>query len=185
MITNAKFAKHVKAITTPDGFTAEMIEETRFKPVMQVYVLKNDTIEIKFDQSGCGHTRFKVGEGWRTFDRLGVEDSFYHLPLWATHEIPPLNDIVAEQFERIAKSLAYHKTAVQIPDIPFTTSPEAVGKLKDELKTKGVIRFTPSGFGTGYEVLRKPRSYSCTRATAKLETFMGLSPLYVATFDAD
>ncbi len=202
MMNKIDFCKHVAAIVTvPAGFTQTFRPLDYFsvhdvlawgvkdeKP--QCFVLANeaDGIELVFDPNGCGHTKFKVGESWRTFDRRGIEDSFYHLPLYKGHVVPPLPEIVTEQLGRIAKSREYAKTAVTVPGLPngYTLSPDRLGAMKAQLaKANGMARFSPAGMGQGHEVYRKrPHSWA-QRAKPELEKFFGVSPLYVLAFDHD
>lgn len=193
--SKAAFTKRMQSITIPDGFTAAMREEkdgwVKGQKTYLVYTLtKPDDTKIEFDQYGSGHTKFLTEKGWRTFDRTGVEDSFYHLPF--EHEKGKkidLNALVAEQLARIEKSRDYFKSAISVPGLPnFTVAPDRVAKLKADLKKFGVITFTPSGFGTGYSITKKPTRglrYGESRAKPELEAFLGHSPLYVSTMDCD
>src|SRR5262245_31925192 len=95
-LTKAQFRKHVKAITIPDGYTAVWSEEQGFynNSTHLVYTLVSPKIKIEFTQYGAGHTHYKDpahGDFWFNFDRTGVEDSFYHLPMWANDEPKDLN----------------------------------------------------------------------------------------------
>src|SRR5262245_53616829 len=128
-LTKKQFAKHVKAITTPDGFTADMNvvsdKNWRGKRIeLMTYILATPTIRIEFDQSGCGHTHYLYKGAWLCFDRIGVEDSFYHVPLYKQDKVPPLDEIVAEQIARVAKRLEYYASAVKVPGVPFTVAPD-------------------------------------------------------------
>ena len=187
--SKTQFVKRMKSIVVPPGFTAEFTTEDwgwyKAEP-MEVFVLtKPDDSELRFDQNGCGHTKFKRGTGWMSFDRTGVEDSFYHHAMWKEDKHNyDVNQIVAEQLERIAKRRVYYETAVGIPGIPFTVAPEAVESLKQRLKKVGQISFTPSGFGTGY-VISKRRSSYAQPASQEMATFFGVSKLWVSTLDCD
>lgn len=146
---------------------------------------KQEDIELIFKQDGGGTTRFKVNGNWHTFDRRGVSDSFY----WKTWNNKPLdpNALVIEQLEAVAKKREYHLTAVKIPDVGYTIAPNNVDALKAELRSKGIVIFSPSGFGTGYRLLRKQPNhpFGTRRANKELEQFFGLSPLWLESFDAD
>lgn len=192
-LTTEQFHAFVAGIKVPDGFTSEVQEGEPYsngEPKPLVFVLtKADEIVIKFDQGGSGHTSYKAAGAWYTFDRRGVEDSFYHQPMFSTDKVKDPNAIVTEQMDRIAKQLEYKKTAVQIPGIPFTTSPAGIADLKARLTKNGSITFTPSGFGTGYVIYsKKPpaRRYSQMRlAPPELNNFLGITPLWIDKFDAD
>lgn len=193
-LTEQQFRKHMKPVKVPEGFTVEWGESSwGFGANEHTYrhcTLKSATVEIKFDDNGSGHTRFKTGESWLTFDRTGVEDSFYHRALFKGDRCDDLNAIVKEQLERVQKRLDYYKSAISLPGIPFTVAPGGIDQLKVELGRRGFITFIPSGFGTGYNVSRKAgrdgmSGRPAPRATAELEKLLGHSPLYVSKFDAD
>jgi hypothetical protein len=183
-LTVAQFVVHTGVIKIPDGFTATMALDVNHGVSQMVFTLASENVIIRFDQSGCGHTEYKFGAGWRTFDRRGIEDSFYHLPLYPGHEIEPLDEIVTKQLTRVAEMIEYHKTAMPVPGLPFSVSPARLRVLKTDIANKGWVIFVPAGMGTGYRVSRKVSTYS-TRATPELEAFLGVSPLYVSTFDHD
>lgn len=177
----AEFEAKMKTLSVPAGFTTEQSADA--------FTLKSDSIEIKFDRSGSGHTNFKVGGSWKTLDRRGVEDSFYHVSLYdGDDRTLDLNVIVQEQLAHVQESLRYYETAIAVPSLPFTVAPERLAVLKQDLQKTGRICFTPSGFGTGYEIAKKPTRncrFGETRAKPELETFFGVTPLYVSTLDCD
>jgi hypothetical protein len=189
IMTENNFRVHMSKLTVPQGFTGAFKEEPgwgRDAPNRMTFVLENhQDVKIVFDDYGGGHTSFKTPRGWLSFDRRGVEDSFYHRPLFKGDKKRDLNELVTEQLERVRDRQAYYAAAVPIPGIPFTVAPDGVEGLKERLK-KGSLTFTPSGFGTGYVVSKRPqRGQQSKRATSELETFLGSSPLFVSTFDAD
>lgn len=182
-----RFHKRFEAIKIPDGFTGTFKPDT-WDPTHkdEVFSLKSADVELVFDEGGSGHTRFLHKGAWLSFDRTGVEDSFYHVPLFKGHGVSDLNVIVAEQIERVKKRLEYFASAVSIPGIPFTVAPDGVEPLKQRLAKTGVVSFHPSGFGTGYRLTKRPtRGGGEQRALAATETFFGVSPLYVSTLDCD
>jgi hypothetical protein len=189
--TKAQFQKRMKTIKVPDGFTAEFRTEswgfTPGKNTFLTYVLvKSEDTKITFDQSGSGHTEYKVGDSWRTFDRRGVEDSFYHVALWkGDNAAKDLNAIVAEQVKRIAERREYFKSAIPVPGLPFTVAPDGVEELKKRLQVMRSIHFTPSGFGIGYCVSKLKGGWGVKRATPELEKFLGHTPLWITTMDCD
>lgn len=186
MMSNDDFASTMATLAVPVGFTTELLD-AEWPGGTKKYVVKSDDVEITFDQYGeRGHTRFKVGDKWCTFDRRGISDSFYWAPMYDGDTKPSLDEQLAEQLKRISDSRAYHTTAIQIPDIPFTVAPDGVQSLKVKLQKHGHIHFTPSGFGTGYTISKNGLGLrDRRRATKKLEEFLGHSPLYITTFDAD
>ena len=180
-------------IPVPEGFEASWEEQdgARYEKVA-VLVLSNPTTEVKFTFRpwGDGTTSFNTPRGWATFDRVGVEPSFYWRD-WAIggageKSLTPekMAEVFAEQLKRIAEARKYYETAISVPQIGFTTSPERLARDKATLAKGGALTFTPSGFGTGYTVARRPSRFA-TRAKPELEAFFGFSPLYVSTFDAD
>jgi hypothetical protein len=181
---------YVKKLPAYDGFKGEWEEDRHFfageNRVTKNYVLANDAKEVKFTfrPGGSGTTSFNTANGWRTFDRTGVEDSFYWKPLWEKDVRPEVKVMIDEQMERIAKSRDFAKTAVRIPQIGFTVSPDLLARLKETFKRKGYHAFHPSGFGTGYTVSGKKLRFS-NRASKEMEDFFGVAPLYIETFDAD
>jgi hypothetical protein len=189
-VTEAAFKKRMLKVKVPEGFTATFGTD-EFKQVIFTLEKPDDT-KITFDQSGCGHTQFKAETGWRSFDRRGVEDSFYHAKMYdGDDQSYDADEIVTEQLKRITESREYHKTAVAVPGLPggsWTVAPDAVEELKRRLKKSGHLSFTPSGFGTGYMVTKRPQrglQYGETKATPELEAFLGHAPLYVHTLDCD
>lgn len=175
--------KAVKPVKIPEAFVASW-EKNSFGDI--VYILRNqEDIELIFKQGGGGTTRYKGKEGWYSFDRTGVEDSFYWKP-W-NNETVDLNVLVTNQIDRVAKKREYLRTAIRIPDVNYTVAPDGVDALKKQLRDKGIVVFTPSGFGIGYRLLRKqPRHpFGTRRANKELEAFFELKPLWLESFDAD
>jgi hypothetical protein len=191
MTQEEKFKLHMSKLDVPEGFSGEFRRDMPECLHTVNYLLKKEGVEIMFDITGSGHTRFKANGEWYTFDRLGVEDSFYHLPMYKGQKVPSLNEIVAEQLARVENRIAYHKTAVKVPGLPgtWTVAHDKVQELKDQLKANGHITFTPAGFGTGYCVTRRrpagPLKYGRSRAKPELEEFLEFSPLYVENMDCD
>lgn len=192
-LTEAEFRKHMEALTIPTGFIGEFKEDLwgTNERYLKFVLSKTDDTTITFDQNGSGHTEFKVSQrGWVTLDRRGVEDSFYHLPMFEKDKCPALNEIVKIELGRIEKRREYYKTAVKIPGLSHTVAPEGIQALKDRLKKDGSISFMPAGFGTGLCVTRrKPDAmtlrFGGKKAPPELEKFLEYSPLWITTFDAD
>jgi hypothetical protein len=180
--------KFAKTAPTPVGWST-LWREGRSQEFVMINLEKD--IELVFYAGGDGTTRFKM-EGspyWRSFDRVGVSSSFY----WRDHTTAKalshgdVKKVVEGELARIKKSKAFLRTALTVPMIGHNISPDALPEYKRALATIGVIRFTPSGFGTGYEIVtRKPKhNYGVKRADQKLEDFFGRSPLWVVSFDCD
>jgi hypothetical protein len=180
----AELKRMAPKFPVPEGFTTEWRENYDFSGTT-VFVMKKDDIEFIFRSGGPGTCKFKIGDGWRTFDRRGVDDSFYWKPLYKGHEVN-LEETFEELFKRIAKSREFSLTAINVPEIGHSVSPERLTTLKGELNKKGSISFYPSGFGTGYNITKKTtRRFGVKRATKALEDFFGVAPLFIETFDCD
>ena len=175
--------RYVAKLKAPANYVGSWKEDHRG---VKTYTLEDAANEVKFTfrPRGGGETQFNTAKGWRTFDRTGVEDSFYWKVLYKGDKPKPFDEILKEQLERIVKSREYATSAISIPGIPFTVSPEGLTKLKEDLKTKGSRSFMPSGFGTGY-VLYTRRVAHCRVAPKELVDFLGVGPIYITTFDAD
>jgi hypothetical protein len=186
-----RFKSFMSKMKLPEGFTGAFDADERYGgTVWHSFIVKGPGVEFKFGQGGDGHTRFEVeGKGWFSFDRTGVEDSFYWLPLFHGDDARGLEAggceaIMAEQLERIAQRREYHLSAVAVPGIPFSVAPAGIADLQARLKKQGRIDFMPSGFGTGYIVTQRA-TQNAKRASVELEKFLGVAPLFVSTFDAD
>jgi hypothetical protein len=133
-----------------------------------------------------GHVYFKREDGREvSFDRHGVEDSFYidESPQYA-HVTDQANFIVKHTLEkRIPEALARSANMIQVPGIPFRINKDKKDAIRKQIQTGG-HSFTPSGFGTGYRVSARQTRWS-KRAARATETFFSLSPLYIETFDCD
>lgn len=188
------FEKFVQTIPTFPGWVGEWKND-----VTEIYGERIDTpsyvltwaanhMKMEFYPGGDGTTSFEVeGKGWLNFDRTGVESSFYW-KAWDHKgaETPDMREVINEQCKRVADRREYYKSAINIPQIGFTTSPAGKLALIEDLKRNGRRNFMPSGFGTGYTISTSTkRLWNASRATPELETFIGISPLFVSTFDAD
>ena len=188
-MTKAAFQKFMKTLQVPAGFTASWeTEQVSRDYKIEVYVLTSESMTLRFDQDGAGHTTFKLFDGSTvSFDRRGIDDSFYHYASWSrTIDKEDLNALVAEQIQRVTQYLEKAATFISIPGLPFTTTPQALEIQKKKLRSKnGHITLCPAGFGTGYIISTvKVNSYQ-KRALQVTEAFFGTSPLYISTFDAD
>lgn len=121
------------------------------------------------------------GTCYYSFDRTGVEDSFY-----GTDETD-INELVAKQQARIQASIERIGRSVAVPGLPFSVTPERQAELSNRLNTQGVVSLTPSGFGTGYMLHKKaPRSTRYFKEGSKeLAQFFGLPAIWITTFDHD
>lgn len=245
----------IKGIETPEGFTRSKSTYPKdgrsgyggFK----VLTLESpDTkIELYFDGGrdsyhlASGHVEFDTPMGRRSFDRYGVEDSFYvdnplkrgevlwagvrvhhgienifgtvvYVPdvdrrltciTWDGSNVPVSYDarqlkvqriveagptvqaneairkVIEERIPAVRERLAKSE---QVPDLPFTVTPEHREQIVATLQNGRSHRFVPSGFGTGY-TLTANRSRWARPGSKALAEFFGLRSIYVETFDAD
>lgn len=192
-------ARMLREIATPEGFEREVRTEpkTQWAPAVKVLVLKGDGIEIEIWFSGgrdsyslaSGHVTFETSAGRRTFDRYGVEDSFYiDNPAKMGGEgdvIQQANEAIRRFVEeRVPEARAQLDRSERVPGIPFEVTPERKAAVTEALRGSGRYKFMPSGFGTGYTLTTKATRYGAP-APRELEQFFGLAPLYVEKFDAD
>lgn len=148
-------------------------------------VRRGDDIEVRFWLHGDGETRFRAQGTWRTFERRGIESSFYWIG-W-DGEIRDIGELVVEQIKRCEERIAYYSTALTIPEVGSTVQPDRLPQLKLTLKKECMLTFPPSGMGTGHIVhTKRPRqTWGVRRATQELEKFFGIEGLWITTFDAD
>lgn len=162
-------------------------------------VLTNEEFKVKFiyQNQGIGTTKYwyepqgKPGF-WASFDRRGVDNSFY----WIDHSytkgkpdvvktIVEMIEIFKNQIDKVKKMREYGKSAIQIPQIGFSTSPAGKAEHIKRIQDTGYTQFTPSGFGTGYTLSRR-KLYSYSKPAGKeLIDFFGLGPLWISTMDCD
>lgn len=200
----AELKAFVPSIPVPEGWFGEFVDDSYWtngghvnRENYQIVSPEGD-IKIVFRMGGPGSTNFRIGEKWYTFDRRGVDDSFYWLP-WGTRERKTPLDIAAiirEQIERVKDRRLFHERALDVPGIGFKIDPETKAKYIEALKApNGHITFTPSGFGTGYTVARFDHvtkngsgfaGYQrWKRASAALDDFFSVGPLWIERIDCD
>jgi hypothetical protein len=262
-------ARMIREILTPEGFERELRTEPKdqWHPAYKVLTFSNETITIEIHFYGgtaaqrresymlaSGHVSFKTPDGGtRTFDRYGVEDSFYidnpnkfgaedrlwendrvyhngglgtvlsaagykgwgddrkfvdetviqwddsrsgtvkytkrkmkSLGIVRADEIAQVNARIKRFIEvKIPESLERIARSESVPSIPFSVTPEQKAHVVKTLLGHKPYRFTPSGFGIGYQLMWKKNPYGGHRADQELEKFLKLSPIYVSQFDAD
>lgn len=169
-----------------DGITIEAkfhlpVEWDTDKKVYNLIKLKN------LRHSECqavGHTSFTTDKGTRTFDRTGVEDSFY---INYNDDIAAVQAKLEGQIKKVAESRERIKGMINIPGIPFLTSPEGKSQITTLLRAGKSHSFTPSGFGTGYQIYSRKAPFDRYDGRAKPETeaFFEVSPLWVRQLDCD
>lgn len=189
----------LETIAAPDGWTrTRTVERWHGCPDRQALVLAGDGISIKIvagelDNEWAvadGHTSFTTCKGERTFDRTGVEDSFYVKP---TDTAAQVAATIAEQVQRVAESRERLARSETVPGLPggWSLTPERKAEIAATLAAGRSHSFTPAGFGTGYNVYaligagRRPR-FDAVRLPAETAAFFGVpGPLYYTTLDCD
>jgi len=187
-VTVKQFKERMQTIKIVDGWTGGF-EDYEFygKPMWKVFVLKNDALEIelRFDQHGAGHTNFIADGTSMTFDRLGIEDSFYWLP-WGERDDGDydLNHIVAAQLDRIAEFLAVSDTLIPVPGLPYSVAPDKLERMKNTLAEGGSVTLSPAGMGTAHRLTTR-RTRDAKYASKALRDFFVCDELFVSTIDWD
>jgi len=137
-----------------------------------------------FDDLDCsGHTVFKTERGgWSTFDRRGIEDSFY----LGNYSDPPadVSRVIQEQLAKIAVSKETSKKMVKIPGFGYSVHQDELEALKKKLAMGRSHSFTPAGMGTGHRLSTKPSRFA-TKMPFETAEFFGVVALYDETFDHD
>lgn len=132
-----------------------------------------------------GHTIVNGG----CFTRIGVDVSSCELvdreDHHGAHTYGSINTLLQGEWERCKAAVARKKTAEPVPSLPFTRQPEWFIQAAADLRAKKSVTLMPHGFGTGYYLRPKNVSRWATRADSALEQRLGVSPIYVETFDAD
>ena len=129
-----------------------------------------------------GTVAFNRGDGWRSFDRVGVESSFY----WDTTDDVSLEDTLAAQIARGVKARDDSRTRHEVPGTTFQLTDERLAELKQQLADFGRCSLTPSGFGTGFTFsTARPRGAYVTAGTEAQRAFFDVDALWVESFDCD
>jgi hypothetical protein len=168
-----------------EGFEGMWSRDRSYGQPVWKMVSQDQSIELIFRPGGDGTTRFTVKGQWRDFDRLGVSSSFYWSDLFKDKVVSEdLKKDIDNQLRMVADKRKFFESAISIPVVGYSVSPEGLENLKKELKSRGFITFTPSGFGTGKIVATKPQRFGKV-APKELQDFFGISPLFLSTFDCD
>lgn len=130
-----------------------------------------------------GHTSWSEGEKWFTFDRRGINDSFYahngEKDQFASNDI---NEAVVAEYEKIAEQREI--VTVEIPDTNIHYAEKRIDELRKKLQAGGTIAITPSGMGVGYEFSSKSGRWT-SPATAEQKKFWNVDRLFFSTLDCD
>ena len=150
-----------------------------------IHIIVNYTFTNKKDTwlFANGHTFFKKGSIWCSFDHRGISDSFY------VDGNPEKSAMEVIQFEldRIAKSLEVDKEMISIPGMKWRLHKNKVDDIKDLLKKGLSYSFYPRGFGIGEEIYSKINKHTRFDTVASPETakFFGVNRLFISQFDHD
>lgn len=134
-----------------------------------------------------GHTSFVTKHGVRTFDRRGVEDSFY-LTDWDGKSFSKerIAEILAEEVTLARAAIERIDSSRAVPGLPggFVITQERFDKVRSDLKAGKRVDFAPAGFGTGYALSLKKNRYS-RPAAAELNAFFDVGQIFIEEFDHD
>lgn len=130
-------------------------------------------------------TNYKAKGKEFTFDRYGVDDSFYY------EGLAKLPKQIDEQRERVKAQQARlaNTEAFNLGPVSLMLSPEALQAIVTKLKEGKTHSYHPSGFGTGYYFSTNPRNRPSryetpAKASPELEKLVG-KKIYITSFDAD
>ena len=118
-----------------------------------------------------------------SFDRLGVEDSFYF------ESVEKLPEQITQQRQRVKEAQAHLAltSSFNLGPVTLMLTPQRLQQIVDTIKSGKTHTYMPSGFGTGYYFSTKAsiRSrWDRAQASPELVKLVG-QPVYVSQFDAD
>jgi hypothetical protein len=144
---------------------------------------EDDTYDLSHYGSAraIGSTHFigaRTGS-WCTFDRRGIDDSFY------TGSATDPAEVVREQLERIAKCREASVHYISIPGWRYNIHKDQLSEVKETLKQGGSHLFTPHGMGTAHRISIRPTCSYASRLPAQTAKFFDAPVLYAETLDWD
>jgi hypothetical protein len=209
-----RLEKFFSTIKTPEGYerTCEMPEVGKEYSMWEDYetgVLKvtGENAAVTFRASFyknklsiSGTTKFKDGGIWYSFDRRGIEDSFY-MEQESKKEIAdskkrgwyrPESDIhnggqemLEKQIKRAKDYMEGQKGKLTVPHYGHRVSPERKEEIKKKILGNGHT-FAPSGMGTAYHVSTRQTSRFDSKVPAEVAKFFGIDrQLYASHQDWD
>ncbi|MBI4471438.1 MAG: hypothetical protein HY646_02145 [Acidobacteria bacterium] len=189
-----------EGLKVPDGFVKSGYVVPAWRkdtaPGHGVKLERPNDVEIRIEFDGCppepgsawsilatGHVGFETPKGRFSFDRRGVEDSFY---VDVGDTVESVDQKIAEQLERVEEARRRLARSVTVPGLPrpFELSPETLSTYREHLKAGRPVSLTPSGFGIGYSISPRRSSYA-KPASPALAAFFGTGPLFVSEMDCD
>jgi hypothetical protein len=147
----------------------------------------NDGIVIEMTVYDDGYvlceTIYKAHGKRFSFDRLGVEDSFYF------ETLTKLPEQFAQQVERAKErqEVLSRSKPVNLGPVTLYMTDEARDAMVAKLKKGETYCYFPSGFGTGYNFtirFRRERFPEKIKASYELERLVG-QRVFISSFDAD
>jgi hypothetical protein len=209
-----RLEKFFATIKTPEGYerTCAMPEANKEYSMWEDYetgvlTIKGEDVEIIFRASFyknkldiTGTTNFKEDSSWYTFDRRGIEDSFY-MEQYSAEEVKSKKKRGWYDPECDTKNGGQAMLDIQIKRAKDRIT-EMIGMLtvphyghriteerKEEIRKKilnGGHTFAPSGMGTAYHVSTKRRSRFDSEVPAEVAKFFGIDKkLYAQHQDWD
>ena len=191
----------VDSIEIPIGFKKEVDLQERKHNWQDgpKAILKSEDVEIhldisvmmkknKPDLSVTGSTKFIALGKMFSFDRIGIDNSFY-LSHDGYDPIPSdVNKVVVAQIQRAKEGIKDMSEKIQVPELGFYISKEKQEKMSKLLKAGKSTSLTPSGFGIGYQLIgRRVRTtqWGPKVASDVLKKFFKVTTLYIDTMDCD
>jgi hypothetical protein len=204
-VTRTEAAAFLAAIPIPEGFTAESFEIEAWRPgdpgaPAIRYCGNGITIELQTQPSdkpeyveASGHTSFTSTRGVRTFDRMGVSDSFTVDGARSSTPDTPASagEKLLVQIQRVGEARVRLDASLPVPALPggFILTPERQVQLAKLLQEGREISLTPSGFGTGYRLTtlrpHRRRALYVKPGAPALAAFFGVRAVWIEPLDCD
>lgn len=187
-----KATAYLKTIDT-SLFDTHKIHNAQFRGHMQLS-MSTETIALHF-VAGVhngkirveGETMYKANDSWWTFDRRGIDISFYSpFAKCAVADNWDTDSVILEQIERaekaIAKAVADGPRFEVFPHIHLSQA--AIDKRVADFKKDGHVLFTPAGMGTAYRVQQRYESFA-RPLSARQRELLKIENAWVTTQDWD
>lgn len=147
-------------------------------------------IRISWDRderpaSGIGRTEYRADAGahWYSYDRIGVEASFYF------KNKRNLVEVIAGEIVRACEGIVRARVPrTPVPGLGWSLTAERRQQLTQQLHFAGWIELRPSGFGTGYRISTRRPSRDTRydpQPHADLAAYFGASCVFLRTIDCD
>jgi hypothetical protein len=140
-------------------------------------ILKNEEVQVEFfitfykgNLDVIGTTNYKYNGSWYTFDRRGVENSFYmttadesKVNYFVCGELiteESVNKMVEVQIAKCKEAVERLSNTLVVPQFGHHVTEERRKEIATKLKKGGCHTFAPSGFGTAHVVSMKRTRWS-------------------------